>query len=551
MIGDLLSIPQEVLTHILSILDAPSLVCCAMTCKYIYKLLEESSILGYIIESHWNGVTDSGASSTRSYRDLVQDLRASRRAWIAPRWSLTVSAQVDDPNLPYECAGDTVVRRSNKHLEITTLRNTNKSSENHTKKRALKKQFSVGQSHFAIDPAQDLIILLENADAQMPLTETRIFYVHIRTLSSDDPHPSAQSKCPLEISIPPNIASNKIYGPKLEIARNIVMLQFHTAALGNEARQLRVLIWDWMSSKPLMDISSSSQPGAVLPLPHCNIVLLNTEYFLITSSKNNGSIELYQLVRSDTPNAPPIHHATLHLPSIRPHIEVDHIDAKAGPIETRPLRHTPFSVNDDDRIHVFSVDYVRWEAEMWWEAMPTIVYVHQRVFTLYCAKHSNLCDPPLDIPWTEWGPDNVRIVFPSCSQSGWSGHVHGQRTICPCPMGYDGKENGTIQNDVFDSLSVLDFSIGAILSAKGRLDGDLDTSESESKRMRGSLVPPVKILASDVLIYADDVENRLPCVSCEVDTQWIYDSYFLNADGIVCISKDLDASVLMLDAYIA
>jgi hypothetical protein len=157
--------------------------------------------------------------------------------------------------------------------------------------------------------------------------------------------------------------------------------------------------------------------------------LLDSTYCFLTSPSGHGSIQLYKLERSRTSNASSTHHlATLHLPCRNPRTTIDKICTSAGPIEAHPLPHSsPFMVNDDDRLHVFTIAYrhthVRASNIERVECMPTNLFVHQRVFTKYCIQqqrqHADGDAAPLDIAWEEWGPPNTRIVFPSCTDPKW------------------------------------------------------------------------------------------------------------------------------------
>ncbi|KAF9476566.1 hypothetical protein BDN70DRAFT_882237 [Pholiota conissans] len=82
----LLSLPVELLIRILSKLDAVSLQCSTLTCKFIYDAIETSSQLQYTKELHLDGLKDAGTSA--GYPTLIEELRRRRHSWYTSGLSL-------------------------------------------------------------------------------------------------------------------------------------------------------------------------------------------------------------------------------------------------------------------------------------------------------------------------------------------------------------------------------------------------------------------------------------------------------------------------------
>jgi hypothetical protein len=83
------------------------------------------------------------------------------------------------------------------------------------------------------------------------------------------------------------------------------------------------------------DFSDSNSLNPLLPFEKTGFSLLDSTHCFFTSALYPGSIQLYE-------------HAKFS--RIYAH-------AAAGPIEAHPLPHRPFTVNDDDRLHVFTIEY--------------------------------------------------------------------------------------------------------------------------------------------------------------------------------------------------
>jgi hypothetical protein len=259
--------------------------------------------------------------------------------------------------------------------------------------------------------------------------------VHIRTISTNATHPSARQS-PLQLTVPPNPYGNDVYNVLLQLARNTLVLSFYPPS----QIQPRVHIWDWTTSDILVvrrilfrlylhclmapqDSSISFDP--LIPPSRYGIGLLDSTRCFVTSRVGAGAIRLYNFLRSPWTTSAPIHLATLHLPPTSPGTVIDMMSAHAGPIEANPQPHMPFMINDEDRLHVFEVIY---------KVDPTLhkaslnVFVHQHALTRYYMRGMQRRDedpaaPPLDIPWSEWGPQNTHVRSPAITESRWKRSV--------------------------------------------------------------------------------------------------------------------------------
>jgi hypothetical protein len=156
--------------------------------------------------------------------------------------------------------------------------------------------------------------------------------------------------------------------------------------------------------------------------------LLDSTYFFITTEAICGAIQLYKLVRSHATTTQAVHLATLHLPPTAPGISIRGIVSHAGPVEANPLPHTPFTIHDDHRLHMFTVQYNHPMDVGEHRVRYVNVFLHQRVLLMY-ARRARMAQEhaPLHIPWAEWGPLHTRVVFTSHPHDG----AHWRRWIYP------------------------------------------------------------------------------------------------------------------------
>ncbi|KAF9473111.1 hypothetical protein BDN70DRAFT_412829 [Pholiota conissans] len=248
---------------ILSGLDAKCLMCCAMTCRYIYDVVENSPNLRLIIESHFTGFEVSGnTSSTQSFPDnILRTFERCRRAWTSPRWDKSLSLHLENLNMIYFYRSGTLCGQEGNYTEITPLRADSPFSNiatGKTIKRTFQRQFTFREGHNWVDPSQDLLVLVSDNEVPVSFNETRIIRIHLRTLSTDDLHPRAMQPF-LRLIVPPNEESNEIHGARVQIARNVLMIHFNTVPQPwNFDKKMRVVIWDWTTSDLVLDSASST-----------------------------------------------------------------------------------------------------------------------------------------------------------------------------------------------------------------------------------------------------------------------------------------------------
>jgi hypothetical protein len=102
-------------------------------------------------------------------------------------------------------------------------------------------------------------------------------------------------------------------------------------------------------------------------------------------------------------------------------------------------------------------------------------------------------------------------------------YIHGQRAIYS-----EGEIDGLYRR----SVTIADFSLAAVLFAKGMLDMPSPAPSSKGKPP-GTLLLSSTIRTGDVPIFLDDVETHLPCVASILDLKQTNEFYMIYADGFV------------------
>ncbi|KAF9476434.1 hypothetical protein BDN70DRAFT_923280 [Pholiota conissans] len=539
----LLDIPLELILKIFSRLDAKSLIRCAMASRQIYSVVEDSPLLRFIILSYFTGFRASGDTSLmQSFPDdLLRTLERRCQAWVAPQWTKTFSLKFKDTSIPLHCTSGIFSRQHADHLEITSICTEDfaKVAER-TAKLNLQSQLQIRENNHWIDPSQDLLILI-GENGPVPSDETRIFHIHLRTLSNNKSHPQAIQPF-LQFSVPPNQEGNDIHKIHVEIARNMLMMAFNTIRQAwSIDTPKRILVWDWITADLILDSSwpTFDDPDKILRASESIVGFLDETHIYAMSTFHYSAVHLYEIVEPTINNPSPLRYrAQLSFPSTCNDIRIIGIYHEAGPLEAQvPPYHSPNIrlVNDDDLIHVFALEYGKYPFDGTTEFYgPFYVYVHQHSLMRYFSQHEGAT---LHIPWRNWGPPNARLIAPPRSSIRIS--AHGQRALLP--RVYDGLP----QLDR-DGITVLDFSLASVMAAQGKQipfsTTPVSESEQISERKSGTLLPPTTIQCSKIPVYTDDVETHLPCVAIDVEIQGMETLYMIDEDGLLrlnlCMSVD-------------
>ncbi|KAF9477313.1 hypothetical protein BDN70DRAFT_947626 [Pholiota conissans] len=357
-------------------------------------------------------------------------------------------------------------------------------------------------------------------------TATRLVRIHL--YGYNGPHPAAANHI-LEFTIIPDEWGNMMSLSIPQVSDNILSHYYYGLDEQGDS-QSRVLIWDWKTSELLLD--SSTYFPALLPTIGSVFYLLDSTYFLILSELDSGSINLCKLFRpSSTATVSVIHLASLLLPPMAEGVRLNRsFSTHAASRSAKPFvdKHL-FEGNPEDQLHVFTLTYTNGYYPLDRHNLPIYpaidLFVHRHVFTKY-SRMGELSGNPAIVPWAEWGPSNARIIHPSRTQTWTPGlrDIHEQRAILQTvKIRHPFAKSNTIE--------ILDFSKAIVSPVKQGL--------VQSR----SLLPPSIIRTSDILLFRDDVETHLPCVSFAAQFPEDYSFFLIHALGVIGLSYISDCNV--------
>ena len=263
----LLNLPLEILSEILNQLDHIHILRCSIVrassflrkvvtphshyfrycckvCKQLHALVSSSTALQYRIELASDGLVDghprrgSAFSTTAARMKILLERRA---AWRALRPNRRTSVAFAGHCHAYELVGGLFAKALEDFGAARRIDASWLPGNGLGERRLVVDDLGLRIKDFALDPSQDLIVLLEHCTApensSMAGADIR---VHIRKLSSvGTPHPAAKNPMLCRRSIRP------VHGCMIQIVEDIVGMYFWVPCYS-------VLIWNWTSGEELL-----------------------------------------------------------------------------------------------------------------------------------------------------------------------------------------------------------------------------------------------------------------------------------------------------------
>jgi hypothetical protein len=269
LLSMLLDLPVEILSEILVLLDYLSILHCStvnfpflvslflslitvrsskQVCRQLHVLIATSLNLQYRIELAAEGLIDGPPGGPASTTAARMDLLLERRvAWRALRPRRRVAVALAGHCHAYELVGGLFAKALEEYGSARRLVASWLPSNTTDEMRLVVDDLGVRIKDFALDPAQDLIVLLEHRPAAGPSANTSAatagadIRVHLRKLSAGAvaPHPAAK------VPVLCRRALGPVHGCMIQIVEDVVGMYFWMPLHG-------VLIWNWMTGEELV-----------------------------------------------------------------------------------------------------------------------------------------------------------------------------------------------------------------------------------------------------------------------------------------------------------
>ncbi|KAF9450622.1 hypothetical protein P691DRAFT_454949 [Macrolepiota fuliginosa MF-IS2] len=270
----LLSLPAELLTSILSCLDTQDLLACNATAKHLARLISASSHLQYTIDLTKHRLLSILPSHPKypPYATRLKVLREREDAWRELAWKGRHTLQLPPTGSVYEFVGgiygngredENRVTASISFLELPSSdfvppTSTTPEDEPRPEKQLRTWTHAMGDVaiiDFTMDPSQNLLVLV----ALAPPDSKYIYNLHLRTISTNEPHPNAPapilSCLERHPSFPP--PPELFAAVRVQVSGDLVGLLIKEAP---DPVGAHLEIWNW-ENDPYYTCSMSSQHG--------------------------------------------------------------------------------------------------------------------------------------------------------------------------------------------------------------------------------------------------------------------------------------------------
>ncbi|TFK51304.1 hypothetical protein OE88DRAFT_1659202 [Heliocybe sulcata] len=310
----LLDLPPELVILILRSLDWISILQCAATCKFLYSLTQTAEIR-YLLELAYDGLLPHPSASETDAHACLAALRSRRAAWKYLQWKGVSTVVVPGPCQAYELVGGVFAKSmhagpgvvpGSQHFLFSWLPTSqgpvnapsgggvsNEGSQfdfargSNNRSTIVRNDIGIPTRDFAIDPTQDLIVLIEHDDGPTLTSPHAIVQIHLRTLSTNVYHPN--TTCPIFRHVTPFRIGNAF----IQIVDDVVGLFFWADGPG-------LLIWSWKDGRVCVyDTEPTLNPAA------WDFAFLSPRAYMITYTGAPGSIELFTFsTESQAPSGP-------------------------------------------------------------------------------------------------------------------------------------------------------------------------------------------------------------------------------------------------------
>ncbi|KAF8625451.1 hypothetical protein AX17_006852 [Amanita inopinata Kibby_2008] len=358
-------------------------------------------------------------SFSAPYAERLKAVKDRQKAWRRLDWRKMETVEVSGMCTAYELVGGVFAKTSGRDLFFSWLPSARSEG------RVIHHQ-DVGLQlrDFAIDPTQDLIVMLQEDNTPTLTDLSRTVWLHLRTMSSLKHHPKAQTP-DLQFRIHYPESQNHITSAFLQIAEDVLAVFISMGFL-----TIRVILWHWKDGRI---ISDTEEGGYRMPRASWDFALISPRSFIVTSILGSGAILLYRFSYPEKTH--PVHVATLRLPEIQNNRFVVFLSSHSGPFLANPPEGTVFTTSPDSRIQVISVGYRSAHAPV--ANAHCFFYVHNHILERYVQRYEQLeADrggrpmEPIDVPWEDWGLEHSRFYI-TRTPSHWLRYVQGERVVCP------------------------------------------------------------------------------------------------------------------------
>ncbi|KZT29319.1 hypothetical protein NEOLEDRAFT_1128037 [Neolentinus lepideus HHB14362 ss-1] len=406
-------LPPELIIRVLAELDLGSLTACKRVCHFFHNLIEDSTELQYKIELCVAGM-DDGSSKTLSVASRLERLRAHQQAWAELKWAEEIWVPIALSGT-WELYGGVWAARAWDTKELAFMQYPSLFRDIPMKQWVID-DMGFAIRDFSLDISQDLLVLVE-----LPTPDSRGDFppcrIHLRTLSTGEPHPLARS--PLLLHKPYLFDSAWTY--------SIIIMDRHLGIMfrcpeGEQGPEHELVIWNWQSSSVKM-----TRPGIEME----SFAFLTSKLVVITlftfRQERPGLMCLKPVLcitdftkYSTTYRCAAGSHACqLGLPELTPGVFPSNMKIRADPAPSfSPNQDVPFHIGSANRVFV-----VTFTAASRRVHAPVTMFIPLQTMLNFYAQGRR------EVPWEEWGREGTRILGALRTSPHWLCYIYGPKFV--------------------------------------------------------------------------------------------------------------------------
>ncbi|KAH9850916.1 hypothetical protein C2E23DRAFT_904719 [Lenzites betulinus] len=414
----LIQFPPELIINIFLELELRSLLRCRQVCRLLRDIIDGDVRVQYKIELAAAGMED-GPPSTLTASERLRMLKTRQEAWDKLQWTGRGEMPMSQGGV-WELYGGVLAQgESARTLAFKQLPSKIRGIE---EREWRIEDVGVNIRDFGMDPAQDLLVIIENKEDRNGMTCA----VHFKSIFTGEPHPAAPR--PATVT---HIPKRGRYSYTIQICADTVAILMTS---GDEDHS-ELLMWSWKTGARRLHITGNDLSS---------FAFLTSRYVLLTSlptmelDENNvfhGDdprlfvIDLERMSARDAIDFSDIDYlCAFHYPALADSFATISISLRSDPAPNwrpAPALRVPFSVaREDSRLFVITL----WVVEGNMHILPFISLVPAATFLAHVAEaEAEAADARARVfAWAEWGPRGSRFIpAPPTHTSVWVCYVYG------------------------------------------------------------------------------------------------------------------------------
>ncbi|KAH9903456.1 hypothetical protein C8Q73DRAFT_742509 [Cubamyces lactineus] len=409
-----ISLPPELLINVLLELDCVSLLRCRQVCSLLKDLMDNDVRLQYMVELTAAGMED-GPYSTVTAAERLRMLKARQEAMDKLAWT----SREEVPMLKggvWELYGGVLAQgEGSRTLVFKQLPSSLRGIEG---KEWRINDVGVHIRDFGMDPAQDLLIIIENRVEGTGITCS----VHLRSLTTGQTHPAAAR--PAVLMHTPHRGR---YSYTIQVAEDCVAVLMTSS----DEDHSEFLVWNWKTGHRRLYITGADLSSfAFLTSHHLLLTCLPTMELDNNNVFHGDDPRLFVIDLERMPDQEEIEFSDLdylcafHFPPLNDNFATVSMSVRSDPAPNwtpSPELKVPFHVARQDRLFVITF----WVVEGNMHIIPFISLVPSWTF-LDCINSMAPGETGRVFEWSEWGPSGSRFVpAPPTHTSVWVCYVYG------------------------------------------------------------------------------------------------------------------------------